>query len=94
MLSTTTEHPRQSLSFVEGVGRDLNYWAVPRTGVWSEDVNMGRGIAAEVANHICENDDPLIMEKVTHAICKVEEMGGVEIGFLHRVGEMMARTAL
>lgn len=85
----------QPLSFFHiAAGKVLNYWKLSESlpVTWGQQNEYGRRLAEEMFAKCSAEDLGLLLPKVVEAM---GEIGGIEIGFLTRIGEIagMSKTA-
>lgn len=84
------------LSFVElevtgdGEQRITNYWRPVRCGSYREQCQEGRRRAAEAVAFVRETGKLPLLTWIVGAMPRGRDMGGVEVGFLTGLGEVVA----
>lgn len=79
----------QPVSFLlTEAGKVVNYWSPKNTpSSWGDATRFGRNLADEWLSSCSIEDPALILPLI---VADMGEIGGVEIGFLTRVGEIAA----
>ena len=78
----------RQLSFVDGA--DL--WSVNPTGNWGADCETGRKCANTLMDLMSVEQAPNLLGSVTEAMIKKGAYGGIEVGFLQAIGELVVRA--
>ena len=82
------------LPFVKADGEKTNLWAAEESGVWALDNKIGRTHADECVRYMRERQAPNLLGGVVKDMMAGGRYGGVEVGFLHRIGVHAARPDL
>lgn len=70
-----------------------NYWAVARTGRWGFDNLIGAKLADEAVTFMKEAGQPTLLASIVESMIDEAVCEGVEVGFLHRIGEHLIGVA-
>lgn len=78
------------LPFVS-VGSKTIFWKPVRSGNYEVDCATGREYAENLLAFMRKNQNPLILRSVIQSMNSQDALGGVEIGFLTRLGTELLR---
>lgn len=85
--SNTEGSADDSLSFIGSIRE----WHDGITGEWSKDNDIGRRRAEELRANIKMTGNYPALGQVVKMISENDSYGGVEVGFFHRLAELVAR---
>lgn len=82
------------LPFVEIDGERMDLWAAEESGVWALDNKIGRTHADECVRYMRHRQAPNLLSGIVKDMMAHGRYGGVEVGFLHRIGVHATRPDL
>ncbi|MCK6102903.1 hypothetical protein [Brevundimonas sp. EYE_349] len=90
MLEAQQPHALAVLPFVViEDGRPVTLWQARSTGDYAADNAVGAAHADALAAHMSATDNPTLLGMVARNIPDQDAWTGVEVGFFHRLAELM-----
>lgn len=75
------------------LGRSMDVWAPEVTGDWTIDCSRGKAYAEEAIEFMQRSNNPTCLGHIVKAMIGNGAYTGVEVGFMHRIGELVLASS-